>query len=428
MTNTFLQNDLILEQIIQKSTTIWIAYSGGLDSQVLLHLCVQSKYTNKIKAIHIHHGLSKNADNWVEHCKEICQNFKIHLITKCIQINKLKKESLENIARQQRYEIFEELLEENDVLLMAHHADDQAETFLLRALRGSGIEGLSAIPQQRKLGKGILYRPLLNFSRVELQKYAHENNLKWIEDESNQSEEFDRNFLRKQIIPVLKNRWKGLEKTLCRTAHIQTETAQLLLEVAQQDLAQCIGENNFILKIEKLLQLSEQRQANLLRFWLKNLGFEIPSRIKIKQIQEDILLSKIDRQPCVTWKNVEIRRYRQHLYAMSPLPSIPSQYIEFNWDLKEDLKLPFGELKAEKEKFGLPNNTYQIRFRKGGETCFVYRQHHEVKKLLQEKGVPTWLRAFIPLIYHENILVAIPNVVIADQWRVENGIRPDWKF
>jgi len=176
------------------------------------------------------------------------------------------------------------------------------------------------------------------------------------------------------------------------------------------------------------LKLSEQRQANLLRFWLKSLGFEIPSKIKIKQIQEDILLSKIDRQPCVNWEGVEIRRYRQHLYAMSPLPSIPSQYIEFNWNLKEGLKLPFGELKAEKEIFGLPNNTYQIRFRKGGETCFVYGQHHEVKKLLQEKGVPTWLRAFIPLIYHENILVAIPNVVIADQWPIENGIRPDWKF
>jgi len=235
MTIAFLQNDLILEQIIQKSTTIWIAYSGGLDSQVLLHLCVQSKYMNKIKAIHIHHGLSKNADQWVEHCKETCQNLKIPLIIKYIQINEIKRKSLEELARHKRYEIFEELLEENDVLLMAHHADDQAETFLLRALRGSGIEGLSAIPQQRKLGKGILYRPLLNFSRMELQKYAHENNLKWIEDESNQCEKFDRNFLRKQIIPILKNRWKGLEKTLCRTAHIQTETAQLLLEHAQQD-------------------------------------------------------------------------------------------------------------------------------------------------------------------------------------------------
>ncbi len=414
--------------IFEQSKTIWIAYSGGLDSQVLLHLCVQSKYTNKIKAIHIHHGLSKNADNWVGHCKEICQNLKIPLIINYIQINEIKRKSLEELARHKRYEIFEKLLEENDILLMAHHADDQAETFLLRAFRGSGVEGLSAIPQQRTLGKGLLYRPLLNFSRMELQKYAHENNLKWVEDDSNQNEAFDRNFLRKQIIPVLKNRWKGLEKTLCRTAHIQTETAQLLLEVAKEDLIKCQGNDKNILDIKNLLQLSEQRQANLLRYWLKDLNFEIPSRIKIQQIQEDILLSKIDRQPCVNWEGVEIRRYRQDLYAMSPLPPKISQPIEFTWNIKEKLKLPFGELKAENEKFGLPNNTYQIRFRKGGETCFVYGQHHEVKKLLQEKGVPTWLRAFIPLIYHENILVAIPNVVIADEWRIENGIRPDWKF
>lgn len=414
--------------IFEQSNTIWIAYSGGLDSQVLLHLCVQSKYVNKIKAIHIHHGLSKNADQWAEHCQKICEELKIPLIIKHIKINELKRKSLEEVARQARYEIFEELLEENDVLLMAHHADDQAETFLLRAFRGAGVEGLSAIPQQRKLGKGILYRPLLNFSRMELQKYAHENNLKWIEDESNQSEEFDRNFLRKQIIPVLKNRWKGLEKTLCRTAHIQTEAAQLLFEIASEDLIKCQCDDQNILNIERVLQLSEQRRANLLRFWLKSLGFEIPSKIKIKQIQEDILLSKIDRQPCVTWKNAEIRRYRQNLYAMSPLPPKILQPIEFIWDLKKNLKLPFGELKAEKEIFGLPNNTYQIRFRKGGETCFVYGQHHEVKKLLQEKGVPTWLRAFIPLIYKEDILVAIPNVVIADKWRIENGIRPDWKF
>ena len=416
--------------IFEQSNTIWIAYSGGLDSQVLLHLCGQSKYVNKIKAIHIHHGLSNNADQWVEHCKESCQILKIPLIIKYIKINELKKkkESLEEVARQARYEIFEELLEENDVLLMAHHADDQAETFLLRALRGAGIEGLSAIPQQRKLGKGLLYRPLLNFSRVELQEYASKNNLKWIEDESNQSEEFDRNFLRKQIIPNLKERWKGLEKTLCRTANLQTETAQLLMEIASEDLIQCQGDDKNILNIEKLLQLSEQRQTNLLRYWLKSLNFEIPSRIKIQQIQKDILLSKIDRQPCVKWEGVEIRRYREHLYAMSPLPPKILQPIEFIWNIKETLKLPFGELRAKKEMFGLPNNTYQIRFRKGGETCFVFGQHHEVKKLLQEKGVPTWLRAFIPLIYHENRLVAIPNVVIADDWRIENGRRPDWKF
>jgi|WetSurMetagenome_2_1015567.scaffolds.fasta_scaffold09216_2 tRNA(Ile)-lysidine synthase len=414
--------------IFEQSNTIWIAYSGGLDSQVLLHLSVQSKYVNKIKAIHIHHGLSKNADYWVEHCKESCQNLKIPLIIKYIKINKLRKESLENIARQQRYEIFEEFLAENDVLLMAHHADDQAETFLLRALRGSGVEGLSAIPQQRKLGRGILYRPLLHFSRLELQNYANKNNLKWIEDESNQNEEFDRNFLRKQIIPALKNRWKGLEKTLCRTANLQTETAQLLIEIANKDLIHCQGDDKNILNIEKLLQLSKQRRANLLRYWLKSLGFETPSRIKIQQIQEDIFLSKIDRQPCVSWQGVEIRRYRQNLYAMSPLPPKILQPIEFTWNIKETLKLPVGELKAENKKFGLKSNSYKIKFRCGGERCLVFGQHHEVKKLLQEKGIPTWLRAFIPLIYHENRLVAIPNVAIADDYRVENGVIPIWKF
>lgn len=425
---SFLQNDVVLETIIQQSNTVWVAYSGGLDSQVLLHLCAQSTYIHKLKAIHIHHGLSNKADQWVKHCQETCGEFNIPLLVKRVKLSELKGESLEDIARQARYQIFEELLEENQVLLMAHHADDQAETFLLRAFRGAGVEGLSAIPQYRTLGKGILYRPLLYVSRMELQNYANHHNLKWIEDESNHCEIFDRNFLRKQIIPLLKNRWKGLEKTLCRNAQIQSETAQLLLEIASEDFLKCQGNEKNLLNIEKLLQLSPQRRANLLRYWLKSLGFNIPSKIKIQQIQKDILLSKADRQPCVSWEGVEIRRYRQHLYAMSPLPSQHLQHLEFTWDLKKDLKLPLGELKTENGAFGLPPDNYQIRFRKGGETCSVYGQPRQLKKLLQERGLPSWLRPFIPLIYHQNTLVAVPNVVIADKWQIQNGMQPVWKF
>jgi len=421
-----LENSLINLPIVTPQNTIWIAYSGGLDSQVLLHLCAHSIYRPQLKTIHVHHGLSKNAEQWVEHCQTTCQNWQIPLFVKYITIAQSKKESLEEIARKERYQVFEKLLKEKDVLLMAHHANDQAETFLLRALRGAGVEGLSAIPQQRSLGKGILCRPFLDISRIALEQYANENKLTWIEDESNCDERFDRNFLRHQIMPHLKSRWKNLEQTFGRTAQLQTENAQLLLEIAQEDFNKCRGISDDTLNISNLLQLSQYRQTNVLRCWLKKLGFETPSQIKIKQIQQDILLSKPDRQPCVTWRNAEIRRYRKQLYAMSPLPFL--QPFEFIWNTHENVKLPVGELSSVSQKIGLKSGCYIVKYRQGGEKCLLYGQHHEIKKLLQEKGIPTWLRAFIPLIYDEKIVVAIPNVMIADSYRVERGVEPIWKF
>jgi tRNA(Ile)-lysidine synthase len=431
------------------SSTFWIAYSGGVDSHVLLTAITKLRHNfpeTKIKAIHINHGLSPNAEHWQKHCTAICNNLSIELKNFSIAIKADKGESLEEVARKARYKIFKELLVENDCLITAHHQDDQAETVLLQLLRGAGPKGLSAIPAVKALGKGFLLRPLLNFPRAELLDYAEQEKLNWIEDESNLMLNFNRNYIRKQIMPLIKVRWPQAGKTLQRAAKQCAFSVTIDDEIAKQDLVDIQGKQKNNITISKLLYYSEARRNNVIRYWLQQLQLPLPHEIHLQKIMQNVLHSSIDAQPLLTWQGVEIRRYRDDLYAMPPitqnddkvilqlnLPTLSENLLNQTEAISLELPNNLGTLLAtpskSKELRILPKQIVDIRFRRGGEKIQPYgrKETHELKKLFQEWGVPPWLRNHIPLLYCANNLVAVVGYCVEHSFVVSEE-KLGWVF
>lgn len=416
MTRSFL--DALLNTLKQLPTTqrVWIAYSGGVDSHVLLHAIVQLRsQLPSVRAVHIHHGLNEQADAWVIHCLTVCQQMAIPCDVINVKIQKQPRQSLEALARQARYAAIEQIISDNDSVLTAQHADDQAETLLLQLLRGAGVAGLAAMPSMTRFGKGWLIRPLLDFTQTDLLNYAKYYNLQWIEDSSNQNTQFDRNFLRHNVMPLLKQRWKNIAPVLNRVTRHQAEADTLLTELAQQDYLDCQGEQTFQLNLLKIKLLSPARQRNLIRFWLKQLHLPIPTTTQLEHILANVIAAREDSQPIVRWQGGEVRRYQENLYAMANLPTLSSP-AHFTWSVNEILDLPLGKLKCVASK--LPENLIlHVKLRQGGETCYTKGHQRSVKKLLQTAQLLPWLRAFQPLIYYQNILVAIPNITVCNHFQ-----------
>jgi tRNA(Ile)-lysidine synthase len=326
-------------------------------------------------------------------------------------------ESPEAAARIARYKVFEELIKENDILLTAHHKDDQVETFLLQLFRGSGLKGLAAMPFTKPFAKGTLIRPLLHYTREELFSYATQRKLTWIDDESNFDTNLQRNFIRHQLLPLLETHYPNVKRPLLRSQQLCQESDQLLSELAQSDFESCLTKKNDLsrLTIFPLTTFTLPRRNNVLRFWIQQNGFPLPNQKKLLELSNSLLFAKHDACPYIHWQDTEIRRYRNQLYIMSPLEDVDSKLI-IPWDGKSVLKLPYsmGQLDAgifEYYKILEPKSTVQlsIRFRQGGETIKLPNQahHKELKKLYQDWGVPPWLRNRIPLLYYNEILTAV---------------------
>ena len=395
-------------QNLQSFKTLYIAYSGGLDSHALLHAVNQLCKQSHIQAIHINHGLNKNATDWQQHCRTICENLNIDFEAIEVVVKPKRGESLEALARQARYAEFSKLMSKDSCLLTAHHADDQAETVLLQMLRGAGVKGLAAMPKITVFSNGHHARPLLDVNRSDLLNYAKAHQLQWIEDDSNQAMRFDRNYLRHQITPLLKQRWPSFNKTLTRVASHCAEADQLLQEMAHEDLQKVMAVSSKALSIDKLQQYSKPRQANILRHWLLHLQLPLPSLGMISRIQNEVMTARHDATPEVSWAGAECRRFRGKLYAMAPLSVLAAEY---KWDLQKPLVLPIGVLDPEQlNSVKLPENcTVKVRFRQGGERFHPAGRQgsHPLKKLFQEWGVPPWLRDKIPLIYFQDRLVCV---------------------
>ncbi len=409
--------------------TYWIGYSGGLDSHVLLHLCAElrKQYPLQIKAIHVHHGLSAHASDWAMHCEKICTDLQIELVQKSIDAKALSGDSPEEIARERRYAIFAALLASQNILLTAHQQDDQAETVLLQLLRGAGPKGLAAMPVLKAFAAGFHGRPLLSIPRAELKQYAEEHGLTWIDDESNENKKYSRNFLRHAILPVLQQRWPTVTNTLARVAKNCAETQALVEDLARQDMIACRYAKN-ALAINKLRSLDALRQRQVLRAWLTESGFEIPSAVKLRQIQHDFLQAKQDKSPYIQLGSVELRRYRDVLYAMPCLAHHDATQV-FSWDLSQPLVIPsVGELRASlTDHAGLRMDTKQVtvRFRQGGEKCYFAerRCHQSLKHLLQEWNVPPWERDRLPLLYVCETLVAVVGFFLDGRYAAAPGLR-----
>lgn len=396
-----------------------VAYSGGLDSHVLLYALASLRDLNasiKMRAVHVNHGLHVDADDWAQHCRDVCDALSVPLLIESVSIDEDADQSIEHLARQARYAVLEKALKTGEVLLTAHHQEDQAETVLLQLLRGAGPQGLSAMRASRSFAESLLMRPLLPFSRQALLEYAQRECLDWIEDESNNDQRFDRNFLRHDIFPRLKTRWPAATRVLSRAAGHCSEMVELAQDLAQLDL-EAIRHDHCV-SLDKLLLLSESRQHNVVRYWIQNLGFQLPSAVKLRQIFETVIVAAPDRSPVVAWEGVEIRRYRHRLYALDPdaiKPVPPDTVIPWR-NLSEALQLPLGlgALLPSMLPEELPKEAQAItiRFRQvdqGAERLKLpgQKHHHSLKNLFQEQGIPPWQRSRVPLIYQGEALVGV---------------------
>lgn len=302
----------------RQASHIWIAFSGGLDSHVLLcamtELALQEKI-GEIKAIHINHGWHEDAEKWGKYCEQVCKKLKINCQIITVDAQPKRGESPENCARAARYEAFASVMVEGDLLLTAHQQDDQAETVLLQLFRGAGVKGLASMPVITKFANGWHLRPLLSFSRQELEEYAAQKKLKWIEDDSNKNLRFDRNFIRHELMPHIRERWPQVTTTLTRVAENCAKANHLLQQMAEEDLLKVQGTQPNTLSIKKLLTLNETRWQNVFRYWLSQSNFSLPSHAQLQRVASDVLKSSPDAHPKVIWGNVIIHRYRGDVYA-----------------------------------------------------------------------------------------------------------------
>jgi tRNA(Ile)-lysidine synthase len=396
------------------ATTWHIAFSGGLDSTVLLHLLAdlaKNQSLPALNAIHVHHGLQAAAEAWPEHCRSMCESLGVPL--QVIRVQVQPGASLERAARDARYAAFIEATQANEVLLTAQHRDDQAETLLFRLLRGAGVRGLSGMPRQRPLGKGQLLRPLLDATRAELEAYASQHKLRWIEDPSNQDRQFSRNYLRHQVFPALTQRWPQAMASMARSAAHLSEAQELLNELARIDLSEASAASEFdwlklpSIKLAPLEKLSDARQRNALSHWLEPLT-RLPDSDHWSGWL-DLRDATGDARPIWRLAEGELHRAGGRIWWLSgrwlrPAP-VPGAWLE----PAQPLALPDNGVLTLNGQ--IPDGPLQIRYREGGEVMeLAGRGHRDLKRLLNERGVPPFVRGRLPLLFKDGQLLAVANL------------------
>lgn len=422
---------LLLDVLAQLPATkrFLIGYSGGCDSTVLVHAMATIRdrvAPTEIVAVHIDHGLHRDSSAWARHCLATCNTLGLPCITQRIEVSKDARDrfGLEAAARDSRYRALSALMNPGDVLLTAHHQNDQAETVMLQLLRGAGAAGLSAMPVLRPFGRGILARPLLFFDRCALRDYATRYDLIWIEDSSNSDIRYDRNYIRHEVMAPLLRRWPRTSAVLERVAKQQAELAALADALAAVDIQRCRieGAGDNMLSVIELRAMPAIQCRNVIRYWLRSLGLSVPTSSQMEHVLRDALGAEEDRSPHIRWSGAELRRYRDVLYALPPQASHDSsQVIIWNLDRTLSLTLPaeLGVLAATKTGGAgiredlLAGRNIIVRFRQGGESIRPSgrRENHVLKKLFQERGIPPWERSRVPLIYLDGKLIAV-----ADYW------------
>lgn len=386
-------------------TRLRIALSGGMDSVLLLHVAV-SLYSSaaKLSVIHINHQLQTNADQTEDFCQRLCAELGVPLDVRRVRVDAGHRSGgcagagIEEAARNARYREFAQILTDGELLLMAHHGDDQAETVLFRLLRGTGVAGLAGMPMARTLGPGLLYRPLLDLGREQLLAWARERDLDWVEDPSNADERFDRNFLRQSVMPRLKRRWPSLTRRIGHSAYSCREADELACALAEIHFQQCADDRG-ALEINALGKLTLAEQKNLLRWWIRRYHQEPPVLASWQQVLADLLNAAADREPELRGHGFMVRRYRGWLHLIpqhQPLPGdrkalVPGQ------------TLLWGEWRIRLTVVGNGENPAPeilVARRTGGERLRPAADgpSRSLKKWLQEKQIPPWERARLPLL------------------------------
>ena len=445
-----------LHSLTTKPMQIVLAYSGGLDSHVLLHLLAryQQRYPqHAYLAVHVHHGLSDNADTWLDHCQQTAAALGINFIAEKVVLNVGSRESLEAQARTARYQAIAKHLNDGSLLLLGQHLDDQLETFLLQLKRGAGVKGLSAMAAQMPFSLQAncqIVRPLLIHPQQALVDYASQVQLSWVEDESNNNQSYDRNFLRHQIIPSLKQRWPGIAHAVHRSAELCAEQQALSDEIAEIDLVTCAHSFSG-LNIAELDKLSKIRRNNVIRFWLAGQQLPMPSRHHLDKVWLEVVNAADDANPQLSWQAGQFRRYQGVLYNQQQYAALKDVVITLEHTQSQRIALPdnIGTLHLQGSiqdsiqgksgvdssnaiddddsgycvKAPLADDKVTIRFRGEGKCHPIGRNgSRSIKKLYQEYQVAPWLRDRIPLIYYGEELVCAVGLWICKGYEAQEGL------
>ncbi|KFN49641.1 tRNA lysidine(34) synthetase TilS [Arenimonas composti] len=428
---------------------IAVAFSGGLDSTVLLHLLAgdPAARARGLRALHVDHGLHADSAAWAEHCAGICAALGVDFASRRVGVV-ATGEGLEAAARRARHGALVAMQRPGEVIALAHHRDDQAETVLLRLLRGAG-DGLAGMRVLRPFGSGALWRPLLAVARSDIEAWARARDLAWLDDPANDALRHDRNFLRHEILPRLATRWPQASAALARSAALLATQADLLGGEDAQRLAALRGGDPAWLDLAGLRALVPEWRARVLRAWLAALGLPPAPAARLATIGHDLVAAQAaDGNAAadgadggdagdsgdgglVEWPGAQVRRWRGRLWAGPPPVTLPADF-ETRWDGRAPLPLPTGVTLALVGPGTAPPACFPeplcVRARRGGERLRLPgRSHsHALKHLLQDAGVPPWERAALPLLFAADgeLLAAGDRLVSArlQAWLGRNGL------
>lgn len=438
------QSNTVIERVLNKIQGVdqlLVGFSGGIDSTVLLHALFHIRQTYiptlNIRAIHIHHGLNHKADAWEQHCAQLCSQWDIPFICRHVAVDPSQK-GIEAAARDARYQAYREELLKNEVLVTAQHLDDQAETFMLALKRGSGPAGLSSMPESLPFialsSSTWLLRPLLSTPRAELESYMQENQLTWVEDDSNQDDRYDRNFLRLHIMPVLAERWPHFSNAVARSAALCAEQENLLDELLQETLAGMMDYRGGLF-IDDLRGCSSAKRNALIRRWVGLHQLPMPPFNQLERIWQEVALARQDAEPICRLGEYEVRRYQESLWIVKRINSLVNQQLVWQYPAIFELPESLGTLHvmAGQGQIRPPQSdeTVTVRFGLQGTLNIVGRHRsRSSKKIWQELGVAPWMRERVPLIYYNEQLISAVGCFITPEGLVEEGrlgIAIDWQ-
>ncbi|MDZ7854458.1 MAG: tRNA lysidine(34) synthetase TilS [Halomonas sp.] len=402
--------------------SVWVALSGGLDSSLLLTLAAASahRHPRPLRALHVHHGLQPAADDFERHCRRLCSRFGVPLHVERISVDLAAGQGLEGAAREARYSVFARRVSPGETLWLAQHLNDQAETFLLAALRGSGVRGLAGMTACRDWQNRWLERPLLDIARSTLEAEAEQQGLTWVEDPSNDDETLDRNFLRHAVMPLLASRWPHIGEALSRSAALAGEADTLLAQLAELDLER-LGGNPARLMLDGLAGLSDARRRSLVRHCCERLCLPLPPARRLETLLAQLGAGE-DAEVRVAWPDAEARVWRRHLYLLTPPEPLPADW-QAEWDGCSSLATPLGEARVSLGRVDGASVRLKVGPRQGGERLRLPgRGRRDLKRLLQELGVPPWERGRLLVVREGDTPVAMIDPVkeawlaIAEGW------------
>ncbi len=430
---------LCFDECVPEQSQLCVAYSGGLDSSVLLHGLATWLPPHQLRAVHVDHGLHADSASWAEFCRQSCERLGVSFALETVEVDPSLPGGPEARARGARYGALRAGLRPGEWLVTAHHQQDQAETFLLQLMRGAGPAGLAAMSICQEREGSLHFRPLLTVSPDVIRAYALKAGLEWLEDPSNRELSFDRNFVRHEVLPLLKTRWPAADQVVARSARLCARSAASIAELAHSDLKEMLRGNQ--LDLTRFRCLPAQRRAESLRAALRELGLPVPSERQLELAITQLLHASNDALPCPQWPGVGIRRYRNTAWIYAEHENALFDQVapeEMTWHFRQPLELgPVGGVLEGIKADGTGiaerhlHQVLQIRFRSGGERLRVAAggQRRTLKNLLQENDVVPWMRAYIPLIYSGDHLLAVGDLWVDVDYAAaagEPGLSLQW--